>query len=267
MQMEFKIIATNQAEVERLSHIVAIIAIGGAASGKEKGEMAKAAHTIEVEARKALGKAAGRVEYDEDDATEKRRKGQEAALAAGYKKPKAAPVVEDETEDAEESPFDDIEDAAPAEDDDEDVAPAPKKKSSKEYAKVAPPLETKKAAKPAPVAEESEDDDEDVVPVKRGRGRPPKAATVEAPAPVKKAKPAPAPVEDEEPGDDEGPSVAEAAPAATPSKYTQQDIINAFKARAKKDTPYCLSLLKKYNAVNARAIEPKDYNAVMKALA
>lgn len=251
MQMEFKIIATNQAEVERLSHIVAIIAIGGAVGGKEKGEMAKAAHTIEVEARKALGKAKEKLEYvDEDDAP------------APKKKAKAAPVVEDEEDTEAESPFDDIED------DDED-APAPKKKSSKEYAKVAPPLETKKA-KAAPAAEESEDDDEDVVPVKRGRGRPPKAATVEAPAP-KKAKPAP--VEDDEGGDDEGPSVEDltAAPpapaAAGSSKYTQQDIINAFKARAKKDTPYCLSLLKKYNAVNARAIEPKDYNAVMKALA
>jgi hypothetical protein len=102
--------------------------------------------------------------------------------------------------------------------------------------------------KKKPAAAPAEDDGDDELPkTKRGPGRPPKAKAVE---------------EDDEP-EIEAPKTNGAAKP----KYTQDDIIKAFQAKAKKDKDFCYKLLKKYDAINARAIDPKNYNAVMKDLA
>lgn len=142
--------------------------------------------------------------------------------------PKPAPLVEPQIEEDSEDEYEDEE-------------------SGEEFEEpLAPPTPVKKA-QPAAKGPALVKKTDDLEMPKRGRGRPRKEETVDVEPEIEAPEDEPAKSKAKEP------------------KYSQDDMLKAF--QAKKDKTSALALLKEYNAVNVRALDPEHYSAVMKKLA
>jgi hypothetical protein len=131
---------------------------------------------------------------------------------------------------------------------------APKVNTAKKpaLAKIPEYTEEPEAAEELEDTEDFPEVTEDVsaAPAKRGPGRPPKAKAAAAP---------------KEPEIE--PEIEEDIPAkgAANKKYTLDEVLKAFQSKTDKNT--ARALLKEFQAVNVRALNPADYPAVMKKLA